>query len=370
MTASAENLSLPFTSSDLSADWLTDALRSTGTLKSAAVTSYTQKTIGEGVGLLGELVQVTPTYDSAEAGAPKTFIAKFAAPAEANRDLANMFGFYENETKFYGGLAAELPVYIPACYYMDMDGESGRFVLLIEDLSHMRLGDQVAGCTAEEAGALMKAIGKVHAQTWNDNLPPGTDFLRKVDGDHFTLVIPDFFQQSWPGLEENFSKLIPDELSGLGDQYPAASPSMLKRLAAGPTCLVHGDYRLDNMFFGETPDDIAIIDWQISGLARGPYDLGYLLSQSVNVADRRSAEKGIVEAYHQTLVDGGVTGYTVEDVWADYKLSVMHCAVYPTAAGGAGMDLGNERGVALVEAMATRSFTAIVDLNAMEMLEG
>ena len=365
---SSPDSSLPLTSDELTPEWLTQALRSTGTLQSAVVTSFTKETIGEGVGVLGELVRVTPVYDRLDPDAPTTFVAKFASAAEENRAIANMLGFYTNEVQFYTTLAPHLPIHVPKCYYVAIDDSTYQFVLLIEDFGGMRIGDQVAGCTPEEAGALVTAIGKVHAQTWNANLPDGADWARRVSGEHFTIPVPGIFSMSWPGTVANFGKLIPYQLKGLGEVYPAACPRMLERLGADPVCYVHGDYRLDNVFYGDTLDDIGLIDWQISGLARGPYDVGYLMSQSINVDDRRSSEKGIIEAYHKTLVDGGVTGYSIDDVWRDYRRAIMHCVVYPVTVTG-GMELANERGVALAEAMATRSFTAVLDHNATQFME-
>ena len=111
-----------------------------------------------------------------------------------------------------------------------------------------------------------------------------------------------------------------------------------------------------------------MIDWQLIARGRGPYDLAYFMSQSMDVSDRRSGERGIVERYHQTLIEHGVENYSIEQCWDDYRLAIMFCVTYPVAGGT--MDAGNERGEALIRAMMTRSFTAVIDHNATELLEG
>ncbi len=103
--------------------------------------------------------------------------------------------------------------------------------------------------------------------------------------------------------------------------------------------------------------------------ARGPYDLGYFLSQSVQTDARRAREKDLLAQYYQTLLDNGVKDYSREDCFQDYRRSVLYCLVYPVIAGGT-LDLSNERGVSLVSAMLERSLMAIDDLNCGELLPG
>ena len=367
MTAGAQKISLPYTSADLTPEWLTEALRSTGTISRATVSSFTKETIGEGVGILGELVLVDLTYNVDEPGAPKTVVAKFASAAEENRDIANMFGFYNNEIQFYKHLADKVPVRVPACYYVDIEEGTNRFVLLIEDLTEMRLGDQLDGCTVAEAGELVLALARTHAQTWGERGLSEQDWIPVINAPHYAAGVPALFDQSWPGMFEREPSLVPEPLRVFGTKYSPAIHSLQNRLSRGPRCLVHGDFRLDNIFFARDGGENVIIDWQLTGRARGPYDVGYLMSQSMAVADRRSSERDIVERYHQALVEGGVAGSTLEECWNDYRLATMYCVVYPIAGGA--VDAGNERGETLIATMAERSFSAVLDLDALELLE-
>lgn len=365
MAGATTGLPMPSTSDELTADWLTAALRSTGTIGRSTITGFTKATIGTGVGILGELARVEPAYDSAEEGAPASFVAKFASPAKENRELASAYGFYNNEVQFYMHLAGRLPVRVPDCYYIEFDPGEGRFVLLIEDLTDLRLGDQLAGCSVQEAGDLATAIARVHARTWNENDLANHDWLPPVNAPHYLALVPESFRQGWAAAQERYPGVIPQALKDLDGVYLPNVLALQNRLASAPRCLAHGDFRLDNVFFGPGGEHV-IIDWQITGRARGPYDIGYLMSQSIGVSDRRSGEKGIIERYHQTLVDGGVEGYSIEDCWADYKRALMFCVTYPVSS--AAMDPGNDRGRALVEAMLTRALTAVLDLNTVELL--
>lgn len=57
----------------------------------------------------------------------------------------------------------------------------------------------------------------------------------------------------------------------------AELPSLLPESSEARTCLVHGDYRIDNVIFnGESPDIEAVLDWELSTLGDGLADLAYV----------------------------------------------------------------------------------------------
>jgi hypothetical protein len=137
-----------------------------------------------------------------------------------------------------------------------------------------------------------------------------------------------------------------------------------------PLTLCHGDLRLDNVFWGSADGSspVTLVDWQIAIKARGPYDVGYFMSQSVDPGVRAANEERLVREYHRALVAGGVKDYSFDDCWEDYKVTVMFCLTYPVVACGS-VDLANERGLDLATKMLQRSLSAIRDLKAADVLE-
>ena len=59
--------------------------------------------------------------------------------------------------------------------------------------------------------------------------------------------------------------------------------------------------------------------------------------------------------------------YPFDLAWTQYRRAALGTTVYPVTAMGA-MDPANERGRELVTAMAVRSFTAALDLDAVSLL--
>ncbi|MEE9277758.1 MAG: phosphotransferase [Dehalococcoidia bacterium] len=363
------DLAIPAGPGDLTAKWLSEALRSSAVLGDGTVTTFDTQIIGEGVGIMGQLARVSLQYEGGKPSGPPSLVAKFPTPVAENRAVAQMFGFYEKEVRFYQEVAAAAPVGTASCYYAAFEPSSGEFVLLMEDLADARPGDQTQGCTPEEAELAVREIARMHAAWWDDGKLDGLRWLPSFTHPMYMQGLPGTFQQAWMGTVQNFGSHLPPNVRSLGDRFHEAIPDMLRRLARPPHTFVHGDYRLDNFFFRDGTGDrpLAIVDWQICGRGRGPYDVGYFLSQSLDPKSRRMHERDIVQAYYDALVAGGVREYSMDDCWEDYRLATLHCLIYPVVVCGA-TDVGNERGLRLATAILERSVAAIEELNAYDLI--
>lgn len=175
-------------------------------------------------------------------------------------------------------------------------------------------------------------------------------------------------------LAEALSPLAfaPGQDHALDQQTGEAFEDLLQICTAeAPITLCHGDFRLDNMFFGSGPDpEVALVDWQL--IDRGPavQDLAMFLTQSTDVETRRLHEHDLVTAWHERLSE--VAGAAAADypralAWEHYRRMSLFTLIIPVLVGGS-MDVGNERGQALVEGLAIRSFAAAEDLGAAEFL--
>ena len=75
---------------------------------------------------------------------------------------------YEREVRFYKEIAPTVGIRTPRCYHADWDRDSGLFVLLLEDLAPAQQGDQIDGCTLEQAALALDELAKLHAPRWAD----------------------------------------------------------------------------------------------------------------------------------------------------------------------------------------------------------
>ena len=147
--------SFPATPEDITNEWLSDAL-------STRIDQFKLEPLGAGGGLLGLIVRLHLEGDAT----PDTLIAKFPTPIPENRAVAETYDMYGREYRFYTQVAPTVPLRSPQCHFADYSPESGNVVLLLEDLGHMRLGDQVKGCIKSEAHAVVSGIASLHRNTW------------------------------------------------------------------------------------------------------------------------------------------------------------------------------------------------------------
>lgn len=361
-------LNIPDGPGELSPEWLTQALRETDTISDATVTSIDTQIIGEGTGLLGQLARVTLEYDRPEEAAPSCLVAKFPSAAEENRQAGMLFRFFERENRFYEQIAESVELTTPRCFYSAMDPEAGQHVLLLESLSETHMRDQLVGSSPEEAELVIREVAKMHASWWDSPRLAELDWIPKPRDPIVTEPVDSGYNDAWEPFLRIFGEKLPSDILALGERLGSKIVKLVEEFDPPPTTLVHGDYRLDNLFFGpEDGNALTVIDWQICVRSRGAYDVGYFMSQSVLPEQRKATEMDLLRMYHGTLVDNGVKGYSFEACLEDYRKTVLFCLCYPVLSGGT-YDMSNPRTLELVQTMLDRSVSAIVDLNAGELL--
>ncbi|HCW00578.1 MAG TPA: aminoglycoside phosphotransferase, partial [Acidimicrobiaceae bacterium] len=127
------NQNFPTGVDEVTPAWLTSVLRSAGGLDSGSVTGFEAELIGQGIGIMGLLHRLRPTYDGGSG--PETVILKSPVQDEGTRFVARTFMFYGKEVAFYRTAADDSPLTTPRCFAADHDSENDEFVLLLEDLA-------------------------------------------------------------------------------------------------------------------------------------------------------------------------------------------------------------------------------------------
>ena len=332
----------------LDAAWLTAAL-------GAPVTSFTVAAVG--TGQMGSCFRVALDGD---ATLPATALLKLPATDAGTR--AMVAGAYRSETRFYTELADTVAIVVPQCLATTTVSDDGLFAMLLEDLAPAVQGDQIAGCTPEQARLAAENLAGLHGPRWCDPT------LLEVEG--LTLNGPDdadLLAQVYGPATETFLEQLGDAVSPqtreilLGCVGVSAAWSLARPERFG---LVHGDYRLDNLLFDG--DAVWAIDWQTLSLGLPARDLAYLLGTGLSVEDRRTHERSIVAAYHQALLSHGVTEYTFEDCWDDYRFALLQGPL--VSVFGCAYGARSERGDAMFAAMVERSCAAMRDHGTLEMV--
>jgi hypothetical protein len=360
-------LPIPKTIDAITPEWLTEAIAQSGA-RSAIVSSFDTEEIAAGVGFNGKLARLSLHYEGANEDAPASLVVKLPTPDPGGRGISTMFRFYEREVRFYEEIAGRVPVRVPHVYYGTFDPPSGDFVLLMEDLAPARLGDPLAGCSLEEAQSAVCAVAKLHAAWWQRAELGAFSWMPNINDPVHHSAEPTY-QQCWPGYLAFAGDRLSPEIRQIGERLSTRIIRVLDLLAERPRTFVHGDYRADNMLFALTQSgtEVAVIDWQIAHRGCGVFDVAYFVANNVATEVRRPNEIKLLQLYWNALCEGGVSDYSFERCLRDYRLSVLFCLLYNVITIGA-LDPANERGVKLFYTLLDRVTSAILDIDAAQMM--
>ncbi|PQM45349.1 phosphotransferase [Mycobacterium talmoniae] len=301
---------------DLTPDWLTTALQHGGVVApSARVAGVEATTIGTGATRLGSPMHPYPFRGEG----PASVIVKLPSTDEGSRQLGAAVGIYESEVRFFREIASTVDIRVPDVYFAALESDSGRFTLVLEDLGGFAtVGDMIAGARPEQAELALAELAGLQAPRWNDpeltRLPWLADTTRTRM--LFAMVAPaveNFVERFGERLNPRHVDLI-RRLAPLAAQVP----DLVWR---PPFVVCHGDYRVDNLMFGNTEDapPITVIDWQVVRVGPPLLDAATFMASCVEPEWRRANEHRLLDAHHRRLVERGVSGDSRDDVRDDYR---------------------------------------------------
>jgi hypothetical protein len=296
--------------------WLTGVLRGAGCLEHGKVvevrthpwTSTTSTVCGLKLGYSAD----------APPQAPCRLFLKFTNPSTAGK----LDGLARREVEFFTNIAGRMPdAPCPRCYDASYCPDSNSCHILLEDLSatHTSLGmapDQ------DRCLAAMDSLARFHAFWWDHPA------LAEVAGDLPTLGSQQAYQQEierhLPGFLASLGQSLCSEDRRILEQAASATAAMRQHLTSGRNLtLAHGDAHLMNFLFPLDPSsgNVRIIDWQFGLASAGPYDL-HMVVLHWQPSLRRDREAALVRRYYDCLCRYGVTGYTWEACWRDYRWAI------------------------------------------------
>ncbi len=333
-----------------------------GVLGGATVTDVRAEAVG--TGQMADCWRCHLEYDRKHAG-PGSVIVKLPSSDPLSVETAVALRNYEIEVSFYVQLSGELDVKTPACYHASLDPGGANFILVLEDVAPSRQGDQLAGCSTDEAFLAVSELPGLHAPLW------GSDRLQTLDWLH----------RSGPGTEGALPALVRALHTGFVARYHewvdpevlATAERLMERLDVfdsvkpGPWTVTHGDFRLDNLLFppAGTPQRVDVVDWQTASHGPAVADLSYFLGASLEPARRAAVETDLVRAYQERMGAAGIDiGWNA--LWESYRRYSLGGLIMAIAASM--LVRRTPRGDDMFMAMANRHGRHAIDLEALELL--
>ncbi|MGZ6793721.1 MAG: phosphotransferase family protein [Mycobacteriales bacterium] len=306
-----------------------------------------------GTGQMCDSLRVEVTW-AGEPDLPGSFVVKLPAADPTSRATAAMMRSYEKEVRFYEQLAASLPVRTPRCWASRFDPETHDFALVLEDLAPAEPGDQLAGCSVEQAEAAVQQLVALHAPRWGDPALAELDWLVGDEAGSRALMT-DLLPALWQGFTARYGTDVPGHVRTAGDLVFGRIEGYLAP-RPGPRTVTHGDFRLDNLLLDGPA--VTVVDWQTCALGHGAADVAYFVGAGLLTEVRREVEAD--------LLQGWAKGVGATDVEEDYRRGTWAGLVM--AVGASMMVQQTERGDRMFLTMAARHAQHALDSDADEVL--
>jgi aminoglycoside phosphotransferase (APT) family kinase protein len=273
-------------------------------------------------------------------------------------------GLYRKEALVYLEVLPATGARIARCYAAGY-AENGRGFMLMEDLSAVgaEFLHPTSGLTVAQVKTGVEQLARLHASTWEKPSNDGRDWMHH--GKPLSEEDP-----MWNGLLDRYD-------DGLRNAHSGAIPRIFKdavvvkrafnRLRtfqdAVARCLIHGDAHVGN-FYADANGDVGMADFQCVQRGDVAHDLATFIVSSLDVIDRREADRALLQHYVACLKDLGVaTPPPFDEVWLGYRRHLVYSIVtwlFTTAVNQPELDLVTNM---------FRFGTAALDLDTLGALE-
>lgn len=330
---------------ELTSEWLQQAL-------GAPVRGFELQPIG--TGQISCTYRVVLDWD----GDVDSVVLKLADADPAVRATGVSLGFYKREIEFYREIATRLPATALArCHAAVYDEEDGYFTLLVDDTAPARVGDQIAGCSIEDARLVVRELARLQGAVLGD-----AELAARLERQ--TPVNQALVAQMLPSYWERFGDRVSSEHRAVVSRFVQNLDAWLTDRSE-PRGLNHNDFRLDNMLFG-ADGTLTLVDWATLGWGPFAGDLAFFIGGNLTTAERRAHEEELVRLYHDGLLAAGVEDLSWEACWRAYRRlsfsGVLMAIVAPL------MVAQTARGDEMFMTMLARHCDQALDLDALALL--
>jgi 5-methylthioribose kinase len=190
------------------------------------------------------------------------------------------------EQRYLTYVGDRLPNYVPKLFDTLEDQQLFTMEYLPAEFKDWKKHLMVGECSAEVASRIGKALGDIHALSWND---PQVKALFESDENFYQLRLEPYFEAMIPHHPEIAVQLT----------------DLIKKVANTKQCLVHGDFSPKNILVSDSA--IKIVDCEVAWYGDPAFDVAFmlhhLLLKSIHfdrVAYGQLAE-GFLSAYQHAL---------------------------------------------------------------------
>lgn len=339
---------------NITPEWITEVLNFAGIR--GQVDSMTSKSIG--TGQVGENVRFVL---QGQGDLPHSVVGKFASTDPVSKQTGIQLQNYVKEVFYYNELDSSVEIQTPKVYYADIISETHDFAIIMEDLAPGEQGDQIEGCTVDQAAIALEELAKLNGPRWGDKSLEEFELLGPR-----AATEPDPTKSIYQMVQTGFLEKYDSRLASSDHKMVRNVGDLMSKYTdyTGEKTLIHIDYRLDNMMFGG-PYPLAVVDWQSISLGCAFNDVSYFMGTSLLPDDRANNEEALLKLYLDVLKSYGVE-MKWNKAWAMYRHYAPAGLIMAVIAS---MIVGEtDRGNDMFMAMATRSSQMSEELQSLAVL--
>jgi aminoglycoside phosphotransferase (APT) family kinase protein len=307
---------------ELTPEWFTAALRETNTIRPDATVTHTRFN-RFGAGQLAAVIRAELTYDGKTDG-PSSVIVKQPSTDPGSQGIGTGLGMYRAEVNFYEQIAAKVDIASPRVYWSRLEQETGRFTLVIEDLSgRAEVGDLLNQATPEQVDLALAELIRLQAPLWGAPWISEREWLNDLKATRM------FFGGAVQAVEpflDRFGERMEDHQLDLVRRLAPHAAEVVDKIWHPPFVVAHGDYRLDNMMFGiaDGTPPLTLVDWQTTRAAPPGLDLAVFLATCVDIDARRNNEHEHLQRWVDGLAEAGVKNFGYNHARESYRAASLY----------------------------------------------
>lgn len=309
---------LPTRLEEITADWLTQALR-----RRAPETEVRSVEIDAPIWGTATKAFLRVDYRRRSPDGPPEALCLKGGFDDGMRAVAGLG--YRIESMFYRDIASTLGDAVPRCWFADEDEAGNQGLVIVDDLraAGARFGSPDDRYGVDQVSAALETLAGLHGASWNRAGPGALRWL-SVGSQLFRPVVRGFLSPAhWATYIELEQTRSFDDALRDRKRVERAVYHLWGLDDADVLAVSHGDPHPRNTYL---LDDgrLRFLDWQTTCLAPWADDLAYFLVGILDIPARREHETSLLRHYLGALAAGGGPVVAFDDAWLAYRRHHLH----------------------------------------------
>lgn len=257
------------------------------------------------------------------AGLPGSVFCK-ATQGLLNRINLAICGCIHAENVFFNRIRPLMDLETPRAIHAAYDPESFNSIIVLHDMA-----GEVTFCDYDHridhalACSLVDLLVKLHSQFWQHPeinaqtmaLPTFPEFWHMIERNEQAAYCDKGFRES--------EDIIPARLYARADEVWPATLKSVDLQNHYPHTLLQGDCHLKQWYVRNATGTMGLTDWQGACFGDWARDFSYALGTALEIEDRRSWEKELLQRYLDGMKSAGIDMPSWDDAWLRYRHNML-----------------------------------------------